>query len=114
MAKPTTQTIYHSGGVKLTVGSTFIYEVQLYLIYKDRAECVGSKFYSSDKPLEAKESQFVRVSNEIICAKYITWLSAPLDYLTDNNFKVLEHENGRQRRKPNTGANKRRSTDSGS
>lgn len=112
MVKPTTPTIYHSGDVKLTVSSTFIYEVQLYLIYKDRAECVGSKFYSSDKPLAVKESQFVRMSDEITCAKYITWLSAPLDYLTNNNFKVLERENVRQRRKPNTGADKRRSTNS--
>lgn len=112
MAKPTPPIVYHSGDVKLTVFSSFLYEVQVYLIRRDRAECVGSKFYTTDKPIKVKESQFVKVNDEITCAKYITWLAAPLDYLTNNNFKVLEHENARQGRKPNTNSNKRRRANS--
>lgn len=56
MVKCTAQIIYHSGDVKLTEYPTFLYEVQLYLIRKDGAECVGTKFFSSDKPLKVKES----------------------------------------------------------
>lgn len=106
MVKRTAQTIYHSGDVKLTEYPTFLYEVQLYLIRKDGAECVGSKFYTTDKPIKVRESQFIKVDDEITCAKYITWLAAPLDYLMNNNFKVLERENARQRRKSNTRSNK--------
>ena len=83
MAKPTPPTVYHSGDVKLTVYPSFLYEVQLYLIRKDRVECVGSKFYTTDKPIKVRESQFIKVDDEITCAKYITWLAAPLDYRSE-------------------------------
>lgn len=106
MAKPTPPTVYHSGDVKLTVYPSFLYEVQLYLIRKDRVECVGTKFFSSDKPLKVKESQFIKMDKEITCAKYITWIGAPLDYLRNNNFKVFNSEKARQRRKSNTRSNK--------
>ena len=65
MVKRTAQTIYHSGDVKLTEYPTFLYEVQLYLIRKDGAECVGTKFFSSDKPLRVKESQFIKMDKEL-------------------------------------------------
>lgn len=101
MVKRTAQTIYHSGDVKLTEYPTFLYEV--HLIRKDGA---GTKFFSSDKPLRVKESQFIKMDKEITCAKYITWIGAPLDYLRNNNFKVFNSEKARQRRKSNTRSNK--------
>lgn len=51
MAKPTPEPVYHSGDVKVVVTDSFIYEVNLYRIFKDRAECVGSQHYSTDKPI---------------------------------------------------------------
>ena len=90
MVKRTAQTIYHSGDVKLTEYPTFL----------------GTKFFSSDKPLKVKESQFIKMDKEITCAKYITWIGAPLDYLRNNNFKVFNSEKARQRRKSNTRSNK--------
>lgn len=65
----------------------------------------NGKTYSPDN-LPFWESQFIKMDKEITCAKYITWIGAPLDYLRNNNFKVFNSEKARQRRKSNTRSNK--------
>ena len=74
--------------------------MSLYKIWKDRAECIGSKFYVADKPLTIEKETISKKVGDYRLVKFITWLSAPLDYLMQNNFKLVTDENTRRTRKP--------------
>lgn len=106
MAKHTPQATYLSQqGNKLTVSPNFVYEVSLYQIYKDRVEGVGNQFYAFDKPFTSKEVIAKKYQDSVV-VKFFTWLSAPLDYLVENNFKLINDEDnpkrvrGSERNKP--------------
>lgn len=99
MANKSTQNVYSYKQYKLTEYPKFLYEVSLYKIWKDRVECVGSQFYIADKPLEIKKSTISKKVKDYLLVKYITWLSAPLDYLMQNNFKLVTDESTRRTRK---------------
>ena len=86
MAKPTPEPVYHSGDVKVVVTDSFIYEVNLYRIFKDRAECVGSQHYSTEKPIgKFKECE--------------TWIGAPMSYIESNGFKLYDKNGEKGKRK---------------
>lgn len=105
MVKKSTQSVYSNKQYKLTEYPKFLYEVSLYKIWKDRVECIGSKFYIAEKPLKIKKDTISKKVEDYLLVKYITWLSAPLDYLMQNNFKLVVNENARRKRKPSTGKN---------
>lgn len=105
MAKRIREASYRSGDVELTVSDEFIYEVNLYTLYPDRVESEGSRFYSSPKPLKYKECKVVKKDKVTRIMKTVTWVSAPLDYLENNNFILC---NGQKSRKCNSGRNKKR------
>lgn len=97
MAKHTPQATYLSPqGSKLTVSSSFVYEVTLYQIYKDRIESVGNQFYAFDKPFSSKEVIAKKYKDSVV-VKFFTWLSAPLDYLVENKFKLITDEDNPKR-----------------
>lgn len=83
-------------GYIITAGSTFLYEVSVYKIYKKRAECWGSKFYKTNKPINIKKKDSYRRLNGFVIAKFIDWLEAPEEYIINNNLKLVE-ENVRKR-----------------
>lgn len=101
MVKKLTQSIYYNKQYKLTEYSKFLYEVSLYKVWKDRAECIDNQFYIADKPLSIKKETTCKKVKDYMLVKYITWLSAPLDYLVKNGFKLLTNENTRRTRKSN-------------
>lgn len=105
MAKKLTQNVYSNKQCKLTVYSKFLYEVSLYKIWSDRAECVGSKFYVSDTPLTIVKETVSKKVKDYRLVKYIAWLSAPLDYLMQNGFKLVTNESTRRTRKSRTKRN---------
>lgn len=100
MAKKSTQNVYSNKQYKLTEYPKFLYEVSLYKIWKDRAECVGSQFYAT--PLTIKKETISKKVEDYRLVKFITWLSAPLDYLMQNNFKLVTDESTRRTRKSRT------------
>ena len=102
MAKKSTQNVYSNKQYKLTEYPKFLYEVSLYKIWKDRAECVGSQFYAADTPLTIKQETISKKVEDYRLVKFITWLSAPLDYLMQNNFKLVTDESTRRTRKSRT------------
>lgn len=106
MAKSTIEPSYRSGSNRVVVGDSFIYEINLYKIYKDRAETIGSQFYSSPKPLQFKECKTVK-NKDYILMKTMTWVAAPLDYLESNNF-TLDSGERKQSKRNNSGGNKTR------
>lgn len=105
MVKRSTQNVYSDKQYKLTEYPKFLYEVSLYKIWKDRAECVGSQFYVADTPLTIVKETISKKVEDYSLVKFITWLSAPLDYLMQNNFKLVTDESTRRTRKPRTKRN---------
>ena len=105
MANKSIQNVYCNKQHKLTVCPKFLYEVSLYKIWKDRAECVGCQFYASNTPLEVKKETISKKVEDYRLVKYITWLSAPLDYLVQNDYKLVTNENTRRKRKSGTRKN---------
>lgn len=105
MAKKLTQNVYSNKQYELTEYPKFLYEVSLYKIWKDRAECIDNQFYIADKPLKIKKETISKKIEDYTLVKYITWLAAPLDYLVQNNFKLVTNENPRRTRKPSTRKN---------
>lgn len=105
MANKSIQNVYYNKQRKLTVYPKFLYEVSLYKIWKDRAECIGYQFYASNTPLEIKKETISKKVEDYRLVKYITWLSAPLDYLVQNDYKLVTNENTRRKRKSGTRKN---------
>lgn len=105
MVKKSTQNVYSDKQYKLTEYPKFLYEVSLYKIRKDRAECVGSQFYVADTPLTIVKETISKKVEDYRLVKFITWLSAPLDYLMQNNFKLVTDESTRRTRKSRTKRN---------
>ena len=101
MVKTLIQNVYSNKQYKLTEYPKFLYEVSLYKIWKDRTECIDSQFYIADRPLEVKKETVSKKVKDYVLVKYITWLSAPLDYLLSNGFKLITNENARRTRKSN-------------
>lgn len=101
MVKKLTQNVYSNKQYKLTEYPKFLYEVSLYKIWRDRAECIDSQFYAAEKPLTIKKETISKKVKDYMLVKYITWLSAPLDYLLSNGFKLVTNENTRRTRKSN-------------
>lgn len=101
MVKKSTQNVYSNKQYKLTEYPKFLYEVSLYKIWRDRAECTDSQFYAAEKPLTIKKKTISKKVKDYMLVKYITWLSAPLDYLLSNGFKLVTNENARRTRKSN-------------
>ena len=99
MAKKLIQNVFCNKQYKLTEYPKFLYEVSLYKVWKDRAECIDNQFYIADKPLEIKKEIISKKVEDYMLVKCITWLSAPLDYLVKNDFKLVTNENTRRTRK---------------
>lgn len=98
MVKKSTQNVYSNKQYNLTEYPKFLYEVSLYKIWKDRSECVGSQFYASNTPLTIKKETVSKKVEDYRLVKFTTWLSAPLDYLIENNFKIITNEGNRKRK----------------
>lgn len=90
---------YRSGSLVLRAADKFLYEVNLYKHYKDRVEIADIKYYSTNKPLPDQKIETAKMDDYLL-VKCVTWLAAPLDYLTKNNF--IEEESGRKNSKSRT------------
>lgn len=71
----------------VTISQSFIYELSAYNHYKDKVELLGSKFIKSDKPLKESVSVTKKIGYRIV--KSIDLVSAPLEYLINNNYKKI-------------------------
>ena len=90
MAKRTVQKNFHSGVESLLVSDSFIYEVSLYKIFKDRVELAGSQLYSNSKKITIKKETIYKRTKEFTLMKCIDWIAAPKDFIEQNNINILE------------------------
>lgn len=77
-------------GYIVSPGSAFLYEVSIYKLYKNRAECWGSTFYKSNKPLIIKNKSIYFKKDNYTIGKFIDWLEAPIEFINNNNFKLID------------------------
>lgn len=87
MAKRTVLPSYLSGTERIEITNTFVYEITVYKLYKDRAELVNSKFFSSPKKLNIKKDVKIIRKPDCVISKQIHWIGAPEDYILTNNLK---------------------------
>jgi hypothetical protein len=86
----TIQQVYLIGSDELEIHSDFLYEYTKYYIYKDRAECICSRFITSNKPLKIKKRQIYIKDGDHKIFKSLEWIGAPKDYIQNNDFKIIE------------------------
>lgn len=90
MAKNTHTDSYLSGtGSKISIMDSFVYELSVYKVFKDRAECLGSKYYSSPKELKIKKDCKIKKYKDFSICIYIDWIGAPKQYIVDNNLELI-------------------------
>lgn len=101
MAKRIPEPSYRSGDVEVVVADSFIYEVSLYRIFKDRAECLDSQYYTTDKPIgKFKECKVdKKKGRDHVYMKSVTWVAAPMSYIESNGFKLVDKNEGKRKRK---------------
>ena len=102
-SKVTTVSYLNNLGERIEQAKTFIYEVSTYKHYKNRAECVNSKFIKSPTPIKIKASTISRKEKDYILTKDIVMIAAPIEYIKENRFKLFElntkkHEKAASRR----------------
>lgn len=90
MAKRTITPSYLSGTERIEVMPKFVYEIVVYKIYKDRAELVNNKFFSSSKKLKIKKDIINIKKSDHTISKQIFWIGAPENYILSNNLKFYE------------------------
>lgn len=89
MAKRTVQKNSRSGVESLLVSDSFVYEVSLYKIFKDRVELAGSQLYSSPEKITIKKETLYKKTKEYTLMKCIDWLAAPRDFIIENNLNII-------------------------
>ena len=90
MAKNTHTDSYLTGtGSKISVADSFLYEVSVYKVYKDRFECLGSKYYSSNNYLNIKKSCKIKKYKDFNISIFVDWVGAPKEYIIENKFELI-------------------------
>lgn len=90
------EVLYQHKDKILNKADSFVFEVILYLVYKDRIELLDSKFMSVNKLLKFKECEIKVVNKEYKQMKCITLIAAPKSYLEENGYKPFEHYTKRE------------------
>lgn len=89
MAKRTAQKSSPSGVESLLVSDSFVYEISLYKIFKDRVELAGSQLYSSPEKIKLKKETIYKRTKEYTLMKCIEWLAAPREFIIENNLNMI-------------------------
>lgn len=77
---------------KREISDKFIYEVSLYIVSKNSAECYETKFYASDNPIEEKTiCKDIDENKKVV--KLIELVAAPESYLISHNYTPCSNDN---------------------
>ena len=75
---------YYLNNKILGISDKFLYEVDVYRIFPDRAECINSKFIHSNKPLKIKKEIIIKRDSISKIITFLTFISAPESYVINN------------------------------
>lgn len=82
--------LYQDGRNKIELLTTYLYELSIYAIGKNRVELVASKFISSKKEIRIKKPIQIKKCKGYIIEKSIVLLGAPQEYMDKYFLKPCE------------------------
>ena len=83
--------LYKDGRQTVEVLSSYLYELSIYVFYKNRSELLESKFYSSNKPLKIKKDvKTIKKTKDYKVISFLELLGAPQTYMESKGFKLAE------------------------
>ena len=86
----TSPKIYENDELRVVVNDKFIYCCEVYLIWKNGASLVDTKYFSSDSPIKIKKKKKGKQKEEKYkLVKFMTLEFAPEEYLINNKFKLV-------------------------
>lgn len=78
--------IYENNELRVVVNDKFIYCSEVYMIWKNGAALVDTKYYSSNEPIKIKKKKKKQERNLV---QFLTLEFAPEEYLINNKFKLV-------------------------
>lgn len=84
----TSPKIYENDELRVIVNDKFIYCCEVYLLWKNGASLVETKYYSSQEPIKIKKKKKGKQKDNKL-VKFITLEFAPEEYLINNKFKLV-------------------------
>lgn len=84
----TSPKIYENNELRVVVNDKFIYCSEVYMIWKNGAALVETKYYSSDEPIKIKKKKKKQEKNYKL-VQFLTLEFAPEEYLINNKFKLV-------------------------
>lgn len=85
----TSPKIYENNELRVVVNDKFIYCCEVYLIWKNGASLVDTKYFSSDSPIKIKKKKGKQKVEKYKLVKFMTLEFAPEEYLINNKFKLV-------------------------
>lgn len=85
----TSPKIYENNELRVVVNDKFIYCCEVYLIWKNGASLVETKYFSSDFPIKIKKKKGKQKVEKYKLVKFMTLEFAPEEYLINNKFKLV-------------------------
>lgn len=82
------QIIFVKGDHELRASSKFIYNIDVYKIWKTGACLISSKYYASTNPWNLKKIPTVLRKKDYIIQRCIDLESAPKEYLINKGYKL--------------------------
>jgi hypothetical protein len=82
----TSPKIYENNELRVVVNDKFIYCSEVYMIWKNGAALVDTKYYSSNEPIKIKKKKKKQERNLV---QFLTLEFAPEEYLINNKFKLV-------------------------
>lgn len=82
--------IYEKDELRVVVNEKFIYCSEVYMLWKNGASLIETKYYSSDEPIKMKKKKKDKkqIKNYQL-VRFLTLEFAPEEYLINNKFKLV-------------------------
>ena len=80
--------IYEKDELRVVVNEKFIYCSEVYMLWKNGASLIETKYYSSDEPIKIKKKKKKQDKNYKL-VQFLTLEFAPEEYLINNKFKLV-------------------------
>ena len=82
------QTVFVKGDHELRVSQRFIYNIDVYKIWKNGACLLSSNYYACPQPLDSKKIPTTVKKKGYIIQRFVELEGAPKDYLINKGYKL--------------------------
>lgn len=82
--------IYIKNNHEVKVASKFVYQIEVYRIWKRGAYILADKFYKTNKPLNLKKLPLLLKRKTYTIRRFVTLICAPEDYLINQGYNCKE------------------------